>query len=183
MAEQHKDDADLLWYFGAGQRAFRHLSLGSLLERADILGHDSTGEPIPLAPEDDWAMMHLSPTPSEPSYTLDEDALLRAAFVSRRLRRVKAEDAAVLLAYYGDIGARWSKTRVGRLLALYALTEAGQSWLAREKPIELRADEQIGGYAKGPPTPARRAALLRMHTQARALLSRASDSWEVACGR
>lgn len=183
MTKQHRDDPDLLWYFYEGERAFRYVSFGALLEKADVFSHDSNGERIPVLPANDWSVMHVQVTASEPSYTIDDEDLVRVAHVSRRLRYLRPPNAMILRVYYGDIGARWSKTRAGRLFSLYALTDAGQSWLAKERPENMRADERIGGFAKGPPTPERTAALLAMHTQAKTLLAKASDAWEVTLDR
>ena len=174
--------ADLVWYFGEGQSTFRQSSLGVLLERAQAQAFDSEGKRIPRPARDDWHTMRTSTTRREPSYTPDDVDLVRAASVSRLLRRLPIEDAMVLQVYFGDIGERWARTRAGRLFSLYALTPAGQKWLGGERPSDVRPDERIAGLTRGPRGKEHRALLVTMHAQAERLLSRATRAWEDARG-
>ncbi len=62
-------------------------------------------------------------------YVPDDYTLTRFAIVSRRLGKVaevSPESAQVLVAFYGDQGARYGRTRLGRLFAVYPHTSAGQ---------------------------------------------------------
>jgi hypothetical protein len=180
-----KTEADLLWYFADGVRMLSRSSFGALLERAEALRFDSEGRKIPEPDRHSWNTMVVTHTyQAEPSYAPDVDALTRSADVSRRLRKLKREDAWVLEAHYGDIGARWSATKIGRLFAVYALTDAGQTYYdetARKNTERVRADEQINALMqlqKLHPDPKRKDLIQRMHQQATGLFSHACDAYE-----
>jgi len=184
MEMQTNHEQDLLWYFGEGQSTFRHSSFGDVLERAQALAFDSEGQRIPRRSRDDWHTMPVSSSRREPSYTPDDGDLVRAAGISRRLRRLGPEEAMVLHVYYGDIGARWARTRPGRLFSLYGLTDAGQKWLTTVPAGDLRPDEQLGRFATGARKDTHgRALLLTMYAQAKRLLERAARSWEACNGQ
>lgn len=185
-----RSEADLIWYFSEGSRIFSRSTFGGMLEHAEVMSFDSSGERIPRPDRSAWNVVPIAHTRQEPSYTPDDTALVRLAGVSRRLRLLRREDAIVLQAYYGDIGERWARTKIGRLFALYALTDAGQAYydeVAQNDPEHVRADERIASLAelqRRAPTSVRKRLLAAMHSQAERLIARAWDAWaETGHGR
>lgn len=124
----------------------------------------------------------------EVGYTPDEGSLQRYALVSRRLDRAGSANSRVretLTVYYGDIGARWGRTRHGRLLGLYSLTSAGKKLLLRggDSGVDLTPAERIGVEAeleRAQPKPNRRALLTAAHMQALAMFGAAAEAWNSA---
>jgi len=165
---------------------FSRSTLGGMLERASIMSFDSEGERIPRPDRSAWNVVPIAHTREEPSYTPDDVALVRLARVSRRLRVLERDHALVLQAYYGDIGARWARTKAGRIFAVYALTETGQAWCdetARRDGEYVRADERIAALAEAQRRAAegeRRRALRAMHEEAMELIGAAWRAWKEA---
>lgn len=124
----------------------------------------------------------------EVGYTPDEGALQRYALVSRRLDRAGDSSGRVretLGVYYGDVGARWGRTRHGRLFGLYALTPAGKKLLMRggESGTTLTPAERLGVEAeleRAQPKPNRRALLTAAHMQALEMFGTAALAWNGA---
>lgn len=178
-----QSEGDLIWYFAEGSRMFSRSTFGGMLDRAELYGFDSEGRRIPRPEWNAWNVVPVAHHAEEPSFTPDDYALMRLGRVSRRLQRLGRDDAVVIQAYYGDIGARWSRTKAGRIFALYALTEAGQAYCteaARTDPEYVRPDERIGRLAdlqRRKPEGRRRRQLAQMSEQAAELLVRASDAW------
>lgn len=122
-------------------------------------------------------------------YTPDDYQLAIYARVSRRLARLPASiHADVLQAYYGDLGARWGRTRHGRLFAVYHLTPKGSRWASDSRresektrnSADLTPSEIIGVQAeleKTQPKRERRAALDACDRQARELFAAAVQAW------
>lgn len=169
---------------------FSRSMFGGMLERAEVMSTDSSGERIPRPDRSAWNVVPITHTRQEPSYTPDDTALVRLAGVSRRLRLLQRDHAIVLQAYYGDIGERWARTKIGRLFAVYALTDAGQAHCdeaARNDPERVRADERIAALAelqRRTPTSARKRLLAAMQQQATRLIASAWDAWmETGHGR
>jgi hypothetical protein len=75
----------------------------------------------------------------------DTTALVRFAITSRRLSRLADRHRVVLLAYHGDVGARWGRSQPGRIFALYPLTKGGRSLLGRGRGVE--GGGGVGGAA------------------------------------
>lgn len=185
-----KAEADLIWYFAYGTRMSARSTLGGMLERAEVMSTDSTGKPHARPSPHDWNVVPVAHVHEEPSYTPDDGALVRCASVSRRLRRMPAEHAYVLELCYGDIGARWARTKAGRIFALYAITEAGRAYCeeaVKQSPESLRADERIARLAdqqRSKPGGRGKQQLRAMHEQALTCLRGASKAWkEAAHGR
>jgi hypothetical protein len=181
-----RSEQDLIWYFSEGSQMLSRSTLGGMLARAEQFGFDSTGARIPSCERHAWNVVPITHHAEEPSYTPDDYALVRLGRVSRRLRELRRDDAIVLQAYYGDIGARWARTKAGRIFALYALTETGQAYCieqARKDPEHVRADERIASLAnqqRRTPNGRRKRMFVEMHQQATKLLSHAADAWKRA---
>ena len=133
-----RDAAELEWFFSQGQRLLGSSVTGVMLARSEL--HSVR---IPPSPET-WAAM-LARRPNEPppdaltvrstanqptpaaSYVPSDSGLQTFARISRRLGELPDHRAlAVLAAYYGDAGARWALDDGGRIVAVMALTRAGQ---------------------------------------------------------
>ena len=182
-------EEDLLtWFFEEGIGAFWRSPLGPTLERQAALAYDAEGhrvpKPVPWTLAATIAYRHRAP---EASYLPDEDLLLRAASVSRRLRRVAEVDrraAQTLEVYYGGIGARWATGKEGRLFGLYPLTDAGARLVAEDMrdrdDRSALAHERIARaieQQRREPNEARAEALTRMRAQAHRLLADAWRAW------
>jgi hypothetical protein len=147
------DEAALDWYFGPGSALFERSTMGGMLDRASLFS-------LPYLPDPELVLARLHRLPHEPppgevtarptghsyqagGYTPDEGALNRYAYISRILSRVGRAapfGLDVLSAYYGDQGARWGRTRHGRLFSVYPLTEAGKELLRRARKRTKGAD-------------------------------------------
>lgn len=210
------DEADLEWYFGPGQSAFERSTFGAMLEaceRASFtttkcarcdgdgvldVGSLSVAKWCPACGGTGYrerrARHDRGPVTAQPTaedkggrgYTPTEHALERYAAVSRRLDRVESQHVEVLAAYYGDTGARWGRTRHGRVFAVYALTPAGHKLVrmamlgSGTDGVHLSASERIGVQAeleKTQPKQQRRALLDAADRQARELVDAASVAW------
>jgi hypothetical protein len=182
-----RDEDLLIWFYEEGIGAFSRSPFGVALERQAALAYGEDGRRIPKA----TAWTHAADVahrhrPGEASYMPDETLLLRAASVSRRLRRVAAADPRAeqtLEVYYGFIGARWARSTEGRVFALYPLTEAGARLVlddigahrdAAALPHERIAHALCAQRAS--PSQERRELLARMRTQAE---RRLLESWRV----
>lgn len=182
-----RDEDLLIWFYEEGMGAFSRSPLGVALERQGRLAFDENGRRIPKAAAwthaADVAHRHR---PGEASYMPDETLLLRAASVSRRLRKVAALDARAeqtLEVYYGFIGARWARSTEGRLFSLYPLTEAGARLvlddIAAQRDAAALPHERVAHALcaqKAAPNEARRELLARMRNQAE---RRLLDAWRV----
>lgn len=138
------DEVRLDWFFGRGQTMFAKSTTGTLLERAQMYN-----VPVPMTQER-WEAMR-DRRPNEPpvgeltvrstatvreSHVVvpPEDDLAKYAWVAHRLARLELIEPGavqVLAAYYGDLGARWGCTDMGRLFAVLPLTSAGREILRR----------------------------------------------------
>ena len=183
-----RDEDLLIWFFEEGIGSFWRSPLGATLERQGTLAYDAEGnrvpKPVPWSLAATIAYRHRAP---EASYLPDEDVLLRAASVSRRLRKVAEIDTRAgqtLEIYYGGIGARHAPGREGRLFALYPFTDAGAQLV--ENDLLERADrstlphERIARAIEAErrhSTEERREALARMRAQAQRRLSEAWRAW------
>lgn len=183
-----RDEADLMWFFSEGTCQLGRSTMGGMLEWAKRLSWSSEGTRIPRPDRGSLQVIPIASRTSEPSYELDDTTLVRLARVSRMLRTMPEELSGVLSVYYGDLGARWARTKQGRIFALYAFTKAGRRFCeedTRAHPAELRADERIARLVKA----SRGAAgglckrrLDRIHEEAVTLLGRAFAAWgEVRC--
>ena len=181
---QRTTDALLDWYFGEGQAAFERSTCGAMLDRAALY---SVREPVTRAE------ITARPRPAsraEQGYTPDERDLERYAEASRRLRMLSAEHARTLAAYYGDEGARWGRTDLGRIVAVMPLTEAGAQLLerARKRAESLSAhisglspSEQLGTELeaqRAQPQASRSVLVDRARVQAIMMYGRALDAWQ-----
>lgn len=124
----------------------------------------------------------------------DKD-LFRYAEASRRVSAIAAVDptaAAVLQAYYGDQGARWGRTELGRIVAVIPLTEAGRELLRR---ADERSKKRGGKASTAPeaeqvatelhvlrvqPAASRGVLAERARNQALALYARALSLWRAS---
>jgi len=156
-------EADLDWYFGAGQTLNERSPFGAILDR-QALYH------VPRHIDPELFRAQLDRKPHEPppgaltarprggsepaSGNSPEEGLIRRyAHISRLLKRLGQQDAdavLILAAYYGDQGARWGRTPHGRLFALLPLTPAGMQLLRRSRKraravdLGLSSAEQLG---------------------------------------
>jgi hypothetical protein len=189
-----RDEDLLIWFFEEGIGAFWRSPLGSALERQSALAYDGEGHRVPKpAPWTLAATIAYRHRASEASYMPDEDLLLRAASVSRRLRRVAESDARAaqtLEVYYGGIGARFAPGKEGRLFALYPLTDAGahlcQDESARDATRALLPHERIARAIEEQrrrPTDERRDLLARVRAQAERRLTDAWRAWQATGDR
>lgn len=88
----------------------------------------------------------------EPSH----DVLQKYGAISRQLDAVRVKfghaGVRVLEAFHGDAGARWGRTKHGRLFAVYPHTSAGRRVLAKatsaNDPIELTSCEKLAVQAE-----------------------------------
>ena len=118
-------------------------------------------------------------------YTPDDRALARYARISRILGNVEPKSLRIVLeAFYGDVGARWGRTRHGRLFAIYALTPAGHKLVRMATMGDslegLSPAERIGVQAeleRSQPKAQRHALLDGCEKQARELYQTAADKW------
>jgi hypothetical protein len=180
------DAADLLWYFSEGISTFERSPFGGMLERASVLSCDSDGEPIPTQDPSEWHVAPVKHQPAEPSYTPELETMVRVARISRRLSTIERADRLIsttLATYYGDLGARWAATPLGRLAAIYGLTDSGDSYLRevlKHDTTHVRPDDRIALLfivskdSKTSPD-GQRCALI--HAQAQTLLARAWKGW------
>jgi hypothetical protein len=123
------DEQRLRDYFPA-LSVIDHSTFGSVLDRAELFGHDEDGHAVPAKQRH----MHYVPIKSqrvEPSHNTDDRLLRLIGEVSRRLTRVSRTAYAVLSAYYGDMG-----TALGTR-AIYPLTATGRALLAGEGWVTL----------------------------------------------
>src|SRR5688500_17017040 len=88
-------DEDLLhWYFETGMGCLSSSPMGACLEQQAALAFDTRGHRIgKAAPWTAEAALAFRHRPKESRYQPDEDMLLRAISVSRRLQRLSEEDA------------------------------------------------------------------------------------------
>jgi hypothetical protein len=113
----------------------------------------------------------------------DHETLMRMARVVKRLARVDPRTKLVLLAYYGDVGERWARTKLGRVLALYPLTPAGLKLLRmgeERSVVELPPHERIATEASNQllqPKIVRGKLLVACRDQSKELLVKAAIDW------
>lgn len=179
-----RDLLDLEWMLGVGITRFMRSTLGDMLARAELFGHDEHGRRI-TRNRDPWATMLVKRQSSEPSYTPDDRDLERFARASRRLLRVAEADhvAFVVLSHaYGNPGARW-----GKAASLFPLTDSGQKIVEahrRKFPmLDMRPDEIVANDISvqlTQPNDIRRKRHERMRLEADALLVRAHAAWRSA---
>jgi len=195
------DESHLDWFFSAGQLLLGSSVSGPILDRirdhaiVHVMHPDTWAEVQrrrPNAPPPD--AVTARPTGSsrdEAGYTPDEAALRRYAHISRRLAALERRDprsAAVLCAYYGDQGARWARTDLGRLFALWLLTCAGRALLERSDADMRRRKAQVAAaplerlaneaqLERVRPQPGRRALLDRARCESLAMYRSACQLW------
>jgi hypothetical protein len=213
-----RDQAGLQWFFGIAQTLFWRSTVGDMLERAERLSFTSDGERITAAHIERWlswyrqhrydsdgnAMairidpeVHTHATRGikrESSYEVEDSDLIRFADMSRHLLAVERRhglSVRVLAAYYGESGAFWGTQRAGRIVSVYALTDAGRKLVSdleardreQKRDLDLRPDERIGTEIlaqERQPNDVRRARLSRIDDQAMTILSRAHEVWQEA---
>ncbi len=120
----------------------------------------------------------------------DNKVLIRYASASSHLAKVDRRDiqsGQVLRTYYGDVGARWGRTKHTRIFALYPMTQAGMGLLERVEretpsPLFLPACERIENIAELQRIPPqakawRRLALADANRQAWVMYRRACKCW------
>lgn len=83
------------------------------------------------------------------------NVVVQYASVSRRLSRVEGQSIEAgkhLRLYYGDSGAKWGRTKHGRIFSLYASTPAGKALVAlvekQDECVFLPADDRLGVIAE-----------------------------------
>lgn len=146
----------------------------------DITAMPSGKQPVDVTPE---GHVRIGNDP-------DHCVVIRYASVSRRLSRVDAysvDAGKYLRVYYGDSGARWGRSKHGRIFSLYALTPAGSKLVAKVESEDpgvdfLPADERLGVIAalQGIPSAmkmSRKRALDMADTQAWAMYRAACLVW------
>ncbi len=208
------DESNLEWYLGAGTTEFFRSSSGGMLERAKAFSpnraHDEQGKLLDdkydrrtarpdrrkflVARGADMQEVDARPTAevqtsggTEPSIKV----LMRYALVSRRLARVderSIQAGQVLRTYYGDAGARWGRTKHGRIFSLYGSTPAGEALVKRvegeeQSPVFLPFSERLGVIAAlqsigGQSKAWRRLALAEADRQAWAMYGAARKCWQ-----
>ena len=209
-----EEETELEWYLGSGTVEFFRSTTGTMLERAKAFSprrvSDEQGKL--LSDKYDRRVAHparrrfmvargaqmqehdaqptaevQTPGGTEPTIKV----LMRYALVSRRLARVDArsiEAGKVLRVYYGDSGARWGRTKHGRIFSLYGSTEAGAALVRRvekveRSPVFLPFDERLGVIAALQSIPNqskawRRLALAEADRQAWAMYGAARKCWQ-----
>ncbi len=173
-----EDTRDLRWFLGQGLCAFQRSTFGDMLERAERLAFDSRGNLIPRPDRSSWHTVMPKVQHGEPSYTPNERELVRAAGVSRRLRRLPDWERRVLEVYYGDQGARWPEDP---MFALFPLTLAGRKYVGENRIEDTRDIEIIAALRlaqKSKPS-SERGHLLRMGVEAKAMLTAAHEAWDL----
>jgi hypothetical protein len=142
MSISPADESALDWYYGQALALFGQSVTGTMLDRADMFwvrrpitpamfrAHQTRRPNEP--PPDLLTVRSGSPHRATAVYVPDEAALRRYARVSNRLDRLSDPRARVVLeAYYGDAGARWGASDLGRILAVMPLTKAGSEVVER----------------------------------------------------
>lgn len=185
-----RDEANLTWFYGKGQTLFERSPLGGMLARAEAFHQ----------PYHATASISARPTAEYRNVVVnapDNKALELYGKISRSLMLLERRSAlacAVFEALYGDLGARWAPTRVGRIAALYHLTEAGRRMLeaddrervAKKQPPAALAPhlrmanelEQRAGATMGRErAERRRIGLMRCERQAMELRAEACSGW------
>lgn len=210
-----RSERSLDWFFGLGQSAFEGSIFGAQLEQARSLryrterckrcGGDGFTKSDGQCPKclgmgrlaykrrGNGRTPTVYPTAevkSSGGYSPDERILERYAQVSRTLDRATSlDDCArpVLWCYYGDLGARWARTKHGRIFALYVLTQPAKRLLEigeqQTADLGIRPDERLGveaGLQSTQPKTARAELLTRADLDARRLLVRACRAWNQA---
>jgi hypothetical protein len=192
LASLHwKDEANLTWFYGKGQTLFERSPLGGMLDRAEAFHQPycSRGA-ISARPTAEYRNVVV--------HAPDNKALEMYGAISRMLMLLERRSAlccAVLEALYGDLGARWAPTRVGRLAAVYHLTEAGRRLLEaddrervakKQPPATLAPHLRMANELEGPRdgksvsrerADRRRVGLMRCERQAMELRAQACASW------
>lgn len=131
------------------------------------------------------AEYHSPPVDAEGEFvTPDNDDTRRRSRISTRLARASIEAQHVLRIYYGDQGARWGRTKHGRIFSLYGITKAGAELVrkveeAEESPVFLPVSERLGVIAElqGIPSQSKRSRKLALDAADR----QAWDMYRASC--
>lgn len=211
------NEGELVWYLRDGLPEFEGGStLGPILENASMFALlqaevFAAEHGYSVYPEEDVTAQLGPRQRNESGHVPDEEALARGADISRILRVVAAEDVAdfiALVLYFGVQGEAWQSVapKIGRLGALYVITESGQRLLDDMETERVKRGQPDRGYhpairlflevgkeqvdreqvTKSPKRwsrdfkDLRHERVLRMPAQAHALLRDACDTWEAA---
>jgi hypothetical protein len=181
------DAADLQWYFGRGQTAFEHSTMGPMLQYAELYAvHIEWWKPLPEVTAYPTAEVRAAA-----GYVPDDITLTKYAEVSRTLQGVAKSSTIsvyVLQGYWGDAGDRFSLSSYGRLLGLYHLTAAGRRLLksvADKHPgqLPMPAHERMAvevELQRVKPTAKRCEALMLADRESEVLYTTACREWNVA---
>jgi hypothetical protein len=194
-----KDEGLLHWFYSYGQACFERSVFGAALERADNFAVEYFWPRE--AVYDSRTGLHvigwercLSARPTcevrEPAgYTPELEIIERCADVTRILKRVDRAcrlSTQVLELIFGDCGAYWATSPVGRIGAIYHLTAKGRAMVtadAAKSPIDLvptKRMHNLVGQHKLKATPERSAAFAVVARQAQALERTARKHWLAA---
>lgn len=174
-----EDESNLQWTLGMGETAFSRSTFGSTLDLAKLMSarhaydeqdhrlddkYDRRPRVIPDrefqvaqgAVMQDHDARPRPPKRQESGYEPDHKTLMTFAGVSRKLAHVDAvslQAGRVLRWYYGDEGARWGKTKHGRIFSLYSHTPAGEALVEKieaieKSPVFLTVAERLGVIAE-----------------------------------
>lgn len=192
-----RDEVDLLWYFGPGQKIFGWSTMGGMLARAESLKVEGYAWPtvpvmsgdVVIGRECGVTAWPTAETREVTGYMPDHEAMANGASLNRRFIRVIQADpvsAQVLANLFGDLGSRWASGEhgMGRIGSLFLLTEKGQALVdeAAKVPgaLAVSAQTRIENIAladKVQPKPARTLALAVCARQAAKLEERARAVW------
>lgn len=182
----HRDAKDLKRYYYLAGRAQRSIQ-GPMLERMAMMGvacRKPVGE-ITARP--------TAEVREEPRTEFDEELIETFGRVSTRLRTMPVRMQRVLEAFHGDDGecCEARMKRYGRIVSVFAMTEAGKSILKHEKRIarkrggerfkvsEVQLMQNAVSASDAEPSTTD-ADIVRAHVQALALLEQAEDAYTKA---
>lgn len=200
MTISTRDQADLDWFCGAGLAAFERSTCGPMLERAQAfhVKHSVSLEiaearhrrivdrRFDLAPPGDLTARPTAEVRESAREEPDHGDLVRYGRVSRRMSMLDYPDQTVLVAYFGDVGARWGRGKYGRIGSLLHLTEAGKRLATRDDKKTRGAKVRQTPEARVEtavvlqdiqPQPARESLLSQGLRQAQELFDRACEAW------
>ncbi len=132
-----RDEANLTWFFSAGQTMFERSPMGGMLERAEQFAVPSLSVSVAVRSEAGHVIGYTSGIDARPTaearnvvvHAPDDGALALYGLISRRLMLLERQLPIAVIcleALYGDLGARWAVTRHGRIAAVFHLTDAGR---------------------------------------------------------
>ncbi len=166
---------------------------GAMVERARGATKMPPRDPNWL-PTDSWKHAAPKNVRVEPSYELEFGDLFKLGRVTRTLMLVDSMDThlcSVLVALYGDRGARWEKLEDGAITAVFPMTDTGGKLLSElrkrnQSVCDVRDDELLNHDIKdqrAAPNDIRRRRHRMMRNEADELKARAHRVWHDAVAK